>query len=175
MYKKPLYIDIKEIRSHWYDNIQEEWHSNPVHIDYLKQKIKKKEYLPAIVLVREANGYVIVNGHHRFYAHIVAGEKHIKAFVLDGTFEDTEPLRKAEVLLKKYDEKINYKYQFSGYLDRWAAAAENHVFINKYRPIYRVDIYSGLKRFIKDISHRLFKRQITGDKSGRYQENSGKY
>ena len=138
MYKKPSYINIKKIRSHWYSNIIEEWHPDPEYIDYLKQKIKKKEYLPAIILVGEADAYVIVSGHHRFYAHVVAGEKRIKAFVLDGKFADTEPLRKAEVLLKKYDQKTKYKYQFSGYLDRWAAVAEKHEFINKYRPIHRI-------------------------------------
>ena len=156
MYKKPLYININKIRSHWYDNILEDWHPNPEHIDYLKHKIKKEEYMPAIVLVREADGYVIVNGHHRFYAHIVAGEKQIKAFVLDGTFEDTEPLRKAEVLLKKYDEKTKYKYQFSGYLDRWAAAAEKHDFINRYRPIYRIGVCTTMRSVMEAIKRRFF-------------------
>lgn len=51
MYKKPSYVNIKEIRSHEYSNIIEEWHPDPEYIDYLKRKIKKKEYLPAIVLV----------------------------------------------------------------------------------------------------------------------------
>lgn len=158
MYKKPLYINIKEIRSHWYDNIQEEWHPDPEHIDYLKKMIEKKEYMPAIILVRATDGYVIVNGHHRFYAHVVSGEKRIKAFVLDGTFEDTEPLRKAEVLLKKYDEKTKYKYQFSGYLDRWAAAAEKHDFINRYHPIYRIDIHTTMWSILKAITRRVFKK-----------------
>ncbi len=152
---KPILLKLSEIRSHWYDNILEEWHPDYEYIDYLEEKIKNDEYLPPIIVVAETNGYVIVNGHHRFYAQLRLGKKHIKAFVLDGTFKDTEPLRKAEVLLKKYDQRTKYKYQFSGYLDRWAATAENYDFINKYCPVYSIGIYSGLQRLIKAISNRI--------------------
>ena len=115
------------------------------------KKLKRKEFVPAIVVVENEDKYLIVNGHHRYYAHLVAGEKTIKAIVIEGTFEDTEPLRKAEVLLKEYDKKNQYQYQFSGYLDRWAAEAEDARFVNKYRPIIKVDLFSGLKVFLKKV------------------------
>ena len=161
---KPVWLKISELRSHWYENILEEWHPDLAYVDYLKKQIKKGEYLPPIVVVQEDEGYVVVNGHHRYYAHLVMGEKRIKAFVLEGTFEDTEPLRKAEVLLKKYDEKTEYRYQFSGYLDRWAAAAEKHDFINRYRPIHRIDIYHATRKVLRAIVRRLFpKNEVVGE------------
>ena len=157
---KPSILNIDEIHSYWYTNIIEEWNPEKEYIEYLKKKIEQKEYLPPIIVVKADKEYTIVNGHHRYYAQLCMGVKRIKVFVLNGTFKDTEPLRKAEVLLKKYDKNTKNEFQFSGYLDRWAAAAENHVFINKYRPIYRIDIYSGFKRFVKDIYCKLFKKKI---------------
>ena len=77
------------------------------------------------------------------------GVKQMKCILIEGTFVESEPLRKAEVLLKEFDQKTEYRYQFSGYLDRWAAAAEEHHFINKYRPTYKFRLYKFLKR-IKD-------------------------
>lgn len=151
---KPVLLKLSEIRSHWHDNIQEGWQPEQGYIDYLEDKIKNNEYLPPIIVVAETSGYVVVNGHHRIYAQLRLGNKHIKAFVLDGTFKDTEPLRRAEGLLKEYDGRTKYKYKFCGYLDRWAAAAENHGFVNKYRSVYRISVFSVLQRLIKVISNR---------------------
>ena len=164
---RPNYLKLSEIRSNWYSNILEQWHPDPGYIAYLRENIEKKEYFPPILVISDSGGYIIVNGHHRVYAHLVAGEEYINGFILDGTFKDTEPLRKAEVLLKQYDEKTQYKYQFSGYLDRWAATAENHGFINKFQPIYRLDIYFEVKRLFKVIYRKLFNAEILGDKNGR--------
>jgi len=154
---KPKYLKISTIYSHWYSNILDEWKPDQEYINYLKKKIQNKEYMVPILVVQEKGGYIIVNGHHRFYAQLCLENEYIKGFILDGTFKDTEPLREAEVLLKYYDKKTEYKFQFSAYLDRWAATAENKTFINKYRPIYRISIYSGFKRFSKHISNKLFK------------------
>ena len=172
---RPAWLKLSEIRSHWYENVLEEWHPDPKYVDYLKNQIEKGEYLAPIVVVRETSGFVVVNGHHRYYANLLMDKKRIKGFVLDGSFEDTDPLRKAEVLLKEYDQKTEYKYQFSGYLDRWAAAAERRDFINRYRPVRRIDVYHAIREVLKAIPRRLFPRdEVVGDQNGRYQENSGK-
>jgi hypothetical protein len=140
-----VWLKMEEIRSPWFESILEEWHPDPSYIEYLKERIKKGEYLAPVVVVRGDRGYVIVNGHHRYYAYLTMRKKRIKGFVLEGTFEETEPLRKAEVMLKEYDKKTSYKYQFSGYLDRWAAAAEKQDFVNSYRPVRYIYILSILR------------------------------
>ncbi len=148
--KQPIrHIKIEKIKSKWYKDIFTEWHPNREYVEFLKSNIKKKEYMTPIVVVQEGDFFYIVNGHHRYLAHAEAGEKTVKCFVIEGTFEESEPLRKAEVLLKEFDKKTEYRYQFSGYLDRWAAAAEEHEFVNKYRPTYKFKIYKLLKK-IKD-------------------------
>lgn len=133
---KPVSLETSRIRSNWYADIVRDWNPDPGFIEHLKRKIAKQEYLAPIVVARDADhdGYVIVNGHHRFYAHLALGAERIKALVIGGTFEETEPLRKAERILKEYDEATGYRYQFSGYLDRWAAAADGERHINDYRP-----------------------------------------
>lgn len=143
-------IDIKKIRSKWHEDVLTQWQPpDPGYIEFLIKCLKNKEYIAPIVLVKEGEYFYIVNGHHRYYASLKAGEKNMKCIVIEGTFEESEPLRKAEVLLKELDQKTEYRYQFSGYLDRWAAAAEKHHFINKYRPTYKFRLYKFLKK-IKD-------------------------
>jgi uncharacterized ParB-like nuclease family protein len=142
-------IDLEKVKSKWYRDIFTQWQPDHGYVEFLIKNIKNKEYIAPIVVVQEGDIYYIVNGHHRYYAHLEAGEKKMKCIVIEGTFEDSEPLRKAEVLLKEFDQKTGYRYQFSGYLDRWAADAEEHHFINKYRPTYKFRLYKLLKR-IKD-------------------------
>jgi hypothetical protein len=148
--KQPIrHIDISKVKSKWYQDIFTQWQPDQLYIESLIKNLKLKKYSPPIVVVQEGDFFFIVNGHHRYYAHLKAGEKKIKCIVIEGTFEDSEPLRKAEVLLKEFDRETGYKYQLSGYLDRWAANAEEHRFINKYRPTYKFKFYKLLKR-IKD-------------------------
>lgn len=148
--KQPIkHLDIKKVKSKWYEDIFSQWQPDQQYIEFLIKNLKEKKYSPPIVVVKESDIFYIVNGHHRYYAHLQAGEKKIKCIVIEGTFEGSEPLRKAEILLKEFDQETGYRYQFSGYLDRWAAAAEEHHFINKYRPTYKFQLYKLLKR-IKD-------------------------
>jgi hypothetical protein len=156
--KQPIrHIKIEKIKSKWYEDIFSEWQPNREYVEFLKSNIKKKEYMPPIVVVKEGSLFYIVNGHHRYLAHAETGEKTVKCIVIEGTFEESEPLRKAEVLLKEFDKKTEYRYQFSGYLDRWAAAAEAHQFVNKYRPTYKFKIYKWLKK-IKDKRFSISRR-----------------
>jgi len=149
MKKNIKQINIKQIKSKWYKDIFAEWQPDREYVEFIKKNIQEKQYSTPIVVVREGDFFYIVNGHHRYYAHAEAGEKTIKCIVIEGTFEDSEPLRKAEVLLKEFDQKTEYRYQLSGYLDRWAAAVEEHNFVNRYRPTYKFRIYKFLKK-IKD-------------------------
>ena len=142
-------IAIEKVKSKWYEDIFSQWQPDQGYVDHLIKTIREKEYIPPIVVVQEGDIYYIVNGHHRYYAHLKVGEKKIKCIVITGTFAESEPLRQAEVLLKEFDQKTGYDYQFSGYLDRWAAAAEEHHFINKYRPTYKFRLYKFLKKIFK--------------------------
>jgi hypothetical protein len=139
-------INLDKIKSKWHKDLLHDWEPDRTYIDYLKTEIKKESYFAPIVVVKEEGGYFIVNGHHRCYAYLELGKEKIKCIVIEGSFKDSEPLRQAENLLKKVDQKTGYKYQFSGYLDRWAAAAEQHEFVNKYRPTYKFRLYTLLKR-----------------------------
>jgi hypothetical protein len=152
------HIDINRVKSWWFKDIFSQWKPDQQYIDHISNTIDKGEYIAPIVVVQEDDIYYIVNGHHRYYAHLKKELKTIKCILLPGSFEESEPLRKAEVLLKEFDQKTGYKYQFSGYLDRWAADAENQKFINKFRPTYKFKIYSLLKKILNKISTKLNKK-----------------
>jgi hypothetical protein len=147
-------IALSRVHSHWYENILTQWHPDSHYIDYLTTRIKSGQYIPPILTVRENDRYVIVNGHHRVYAHLAAGWTHIKAVVIDGSFEDTEPLRKAEVLLKIYDQKTNYKYHFSEYLDRWIQAQQYET-MEPYRPPRKSSSNTFFQRALASIQKRI--------------------
>ncbi len=148
--KQPIqYLPIDKIKSHWFKDILKEWQPDEDYICFVRSYIQKQKYLPPIVVVKEGDLYCIVNGHHRFYAHLKEGSKKIKSLIIQGTFEESEPLRKAEVMLKEFDQKTNYIYQFSGYLDRWAADAEEYRFINKFGPTYKFKLYKFLKKLFR--------------------------
>jgi hypothetical protein len=148
--KHPVtYIDIDKLKSKWHKDLLSEWQPDRGYIDYIKNRLKEGEYIAPIVAVKEGDDYFIVNGHHRCVAHLESGKSKIKCIVIEGTFDDTEPLRKAENLLKEYDRRTEYRCQFSGYLDRWAAAAEENDFINRYRPTYKFRLYKLLKKLVK--------------------------
>jgi hypothetical protein len=152
-------IDLEKIKSNWYGDIFTQWQPDHGYVEFLIKNIKDNVYIAPIVVVQEGEVYYIVNGHHRYYASLKAGVKKMKCIVIEGTFADSEPLRKAEVLLKEFDQKTEYRYQFSGYLDRWAADAEEHHFINKYRPTYKFRLYKFLKRLI----NKKLLRGVQGD------------
>jgi hypothetical protein len=160
MIGKVTYIPVEQVKSKWYGDIMARMQPDMQYIDFLKKEIAGKRYIAPIVVVREGDYYYIVNGHHRYFAHMSAieGVKEnkgkIKCIVIEGTFEESEPLRKAEVLLKEFDQKTGYRYRFSGYLDRWAAAAEEQKFINKYRPTYSFRIH----KFLKKLLYKLFNK-----------------
>jgi ParB/Sulfiredoxin domain len=151
-------IDIKKVKSWWYKDIFNQWQPDMNYIDHIITALDKGSYISPIVVVQEEGIYYIVNGHHRYYAHLKKGEQTIKCIVIPGTFEESEPLRKAEVLLKEFDQKTQYRYQISGYLDRWAADAEEHSFINKYKPTYTFRIYTLLKKIINKITSKKIKQ-----------------
>jgi hypothetical protein len=145
-----LNIDPLRIHSKWFGNLLSDWKPDRDFIDYLKRCLERGKSLPPVVIVQEEEKYFIVNGHHRLFAHLEMGANSIKCILIAGTFQESEPLRKAENLLKEYDTKTEYRYQFSGYLDRWAAAQEGHEFINKYRPTASFRLLRWIKaRFSK--------------------------
>jgi len=152
MSKPPVtYIALKKIKSKWHKNLLADWNADRGYIEYIKKRIKESEYIAPVVVVKEEDGYFIVNGHHRCLANLELGKKKIKCIVIRGNFASTELLRKAENLLKEYDGKTEYRYQFSGYLDRWAAAAEDNNFINTYRPTYKFRLF----KFLRKIKNKL--------------------
>ncbi len=142
------FIPLARIRSAWFADLRRQWQPDPEFIAHLQRGLRRGDYLAPLLVVREGGDFVLVNGHHRFYALQACGRTHARCIVLEGSFADTEPLRKAEVLLKEYDQRTDYGYQFSGYLDRWAAAADGGDFVNRFRPTLAFRLHRRLRRLL---------------------------
>jgi hypothetical protein len=149
-----FWLETGYLKSKWHEDLIVDWKPDEAYIAYLKEIILKGDYLPPVVVAREGNEYFIINGHHRVYAHRVLGKDKIKCLQIEGTFEESEPLRKAERLLKDYDCCTDYRYGFSGFLDRWSAAAEGREGGTRYRPTLGFQIY----RLLRKMKNKLLRK-----------------
>lgn len=166
-------LKLSDVKSFLYKDIRAEWKPNLGYIDYLKREIECGHYVPPIIVVREQDGYIIITGTHRVYTHLVLEKEYINAIIIEGTYESLEPVRKAEVLLKRYDEMTEYKYHFSAFQHLWAAAVEKSDFNCNYSPDIYVAIYYRI-RSVRDAIKSFIKRstQILRGKYGRNQKSS---
>ena len=133
-----ILLPLGQLRSPWHEDLERDWQPREDFITHLKSLYQQGEHWPPVLVVPEGDGFLLVNGHHRVRAALELGLADLEAVVLHMSFEDTEPLRRAEVLLKEFDQGTAYRYQFSAYLDRWAAAQKGEQFVNRYRPVYSV-------------------------------------
>lgn len=115
-------VAIERIRSKYFKDIYKEWPADRDYINYLKKKITSKEFIPLIPVCKENDGfYYIVMGHHRYLAYVESGFRQIHCVIVPGNFQQTEKLRKCEVLLKELDRETNYEYNFSSFWNDYIA------------------------------------------------------
>lgn len=126
----------------------------------LRKKLRNNEKLEPICISTEPDGtHYIIDGHHRFLAHVDEGYNEIPAIKLDLTFLDTEDLRKAELFLKKFDIKTKYKYDISGFFKFYLACKTNKFYKSAYAT--KMKRYTLLWRLARMIKRKLFgKRRI---------------
>lgn len=115
-------IKMKKIHSNWYHDILNDWSPDALYISKLRKRIRAGDTISPILLTTEKDGtHKIFDGHHRFYAYLKEGFKSCDCIVTNLQFDETEELRNAEVLLKTFDQKTNYKYALSSYLKKYYA------------------------------------------------------
>jgi len=125
------------------------------YIQLLHEKSEGVE-LPPIILSTEANGtHCIIDGHHRFAVLNRRGEKKIKAIITELTFAQSEPLRNAEAMLKRFDEETNYEYGTSAFLRKYLAER-----VGRYYSDHFHDVILGKKRRLRHIFWRKSKQVI---------------
>jgi hypothetical protein len=150
-----LALDPRLIRSKWHQDLLKDWQPDREYIEFLKSNYRQGNYIAPVVIVRENGEYYIVDGHHRVWAALEMEQKEISCILIEGTFKDTEPLRNAELLLKKFDRDTGFSYGFSGHLRRWSADMENHRIGILYRESLKSRIGKFLKARIDDLKNKL--------------------
>ena len=151
-YDNPNIRDIKleQIKSYHFANIYQKDRSNRT-IDKLT-KIKNQEFVP-IILSTENNGdHYIIDGHHRYFAAKKLKLTKLKAIVLDITFKQSEDIRMAEVLLKNFDYKTNYKFGISDYWALYLSFKTNKFYYRDFdRKILRRSLLFKILKKIKKL------------------------
>ena len=142
-------IKLESIKSFHFDNIYSKDHENKT-INRLS-KLKNKEFVP-IILSTEKNGdNYIIDGHHRYFAAKKLKHETIKALILNITFDESEDIRVAEVLLKNFDIKTNYKYGISDYWALYLSYKTNKFYYRDFdRKILKRSLVFRILRKIKE-------------------------
>ncbi|HDM8040772.1 TPA: ParB-like nuclease domain-containing protein [Vibrio fluvialis] len=152
-------LSLDEISSYWYNDISE-WEYQKEAIDILMEDIKNDINLCPILVSTEVDGrHLIVDGHHRYLSYKLLGRETIPCFVIDISFEKTEKIRKAEVLLKEFDRENSFEYNMSGFMKSYLGYASNKFYSNSFknkikgrsifkRAIIKVLTIMGLKEFV---------------------------
>ena len=131
-------VKLDKIRSQWYEDIIKEWVPNKQYINLLKSSFQKGETVFPIVLSKEQDGiYKIIDGHHRYYAALISGVECIDAIVTNLTFEESKPIREAEVLLKNFDTKTDNQYRLSDYFKNYMAFSLNDYYKNSFSSLMK--------------------------------------
>ena len=118
-YPRFVTLPVESVRSHWYEDLMSDWQPDRTHIVRLLDTIAAGEPVAPILVVKERDNYVVVDGHNRIYAYREAGIPQIQAVLIEGDFEGTEDLRMADLRLKAFDEKTGHRYGFSAVSMQW--------------------------------------------------------
>ena len=131
-------VELVEIKSEWYKNIFEEWNPDKQAIQILQDEYKSNCTFFPIVLSTEKDGtHKIIDGHHRVYAAFSLNLAEIDAVITNLTFEETEKIRKAESLLKEFDNETNYNYSISSFMKEYWANKLNRYYVNSFIGLMR--------------------------------------
>ena len=147
-------IPIEKIISHWHEDIVNDWTPEPKLLEAIKKAFKNNETIAPVVVLETGSKYKIVDGHHRVRSAIDLGISEINSVILrDMTWEDTEPLRKAEVLLKQFDKDTSYRYGVSSFFKDYLANTLNTYYQNHFFDLTKKPnpFYSLLKNIKKGI------------------------
>ena len=151
-------IVANDIKSFWHKDIRNDWNPTSDVISALIENYHYEKRLAPIILSTESDGtHYIVDGHHRYYAALELGLERVDSVILDLAFHETESIRKAEVLLKGFDEKTNYKYGLSDFMKSFLSYRLNRYYAGSFNEKLRRQTWWWK-------SLRAVKRTIFGDK-----------
>lgn len=133
-------INCNLVKSKLYENILLEWSPNKTYIDSISKQILANEIIPPIILSKKNNNghYNIIDGHHRFYAHLILNKQTINSVITELTYEETFHLREAINSLNKFDHNSNYTYYVSDFFKSYIGYK-----LNKF---YRDDFSKKIKK-----------------------------
>lgn len=143
-------LNINSIKSR-YKDIETDFHPEPKSIQLLVNLYRDGERVFPILLSTEKNGeHHVIDGNHRLLAAKKAGLEKINCIVSDITFEQSANFRKAESLLKQFDQDTGHKYNTSAFNREFIAYHMGRFYRNHFyramNPSLRVRIKFSIRR-----------------------------
>ena len=151
-------IPLSLIKSNIHNNIINDWSPNPKFINKIKSSIQNNESIPPIILTKKINGnFIIIDGHHRYYAHFVLDKSHIDSIITDLEYQDTKHLREAIVSLSKFDIHTNFNYFLSDFMKSFLGFKLNKFYKDDYSLKIKKNSYAY--RFLRSIKYFIFGKE----------------
>ncbi len=148
-------IHVSRIASKHFDDLTT-WQADRPSIDRLKKAISDGERLTPILVTKEEDGFFyIIDGHHRARALMESGKNKILAVKTDLSWEQSEPLRHVERILKKFDKETHYRYGFSNFVQQFLALKTNSYYKDHYAKFF--SLRHKLKLWRKSAKRRVNK------------------
>jgi len=168
-------IPISEIHTR-FDNGDETWVPDEGAIQQLVDWYTSGRRVAPIVLSTEADQtHQIIDGNHRLFAAKRAGLTSVNSIITDMTFEESKLFRKAETLLKQFDEVTGFRFNTSGFNRQFFAHRVGRYYSDHFHKLRFAKPYKGEKKNKgkekekKDKETRL-KKRITGAIKARIQK-----
>jgi len=147
-------VEIDKVRSHWHQNILTDWNPDPQVIAALKTAIQGgRDFAPVVLTKKQSDGnYLIIDGHHRVRAALEEGKTQVPCFITELDWDESQPLRDADRLLKQFDANTGYQYKVSEYFKSYLGNT-----LNRY---YRDHFYHTIKK--PGLGYRMLKQLKKG-------------
>lgn len=146
-------IEMSLISSPWLDNGT--WKADKEVLTSIANQFKKEGVIIPILLSSEKDGsHIIIDGHHRYMALKNLGCNSIDAVICDITFNESQNIRTAEALLKKFDIETNFEFGLSSFMKSYLAFRLNRFYASAFNK--KMMKQSWYWRFARKIKRLLF-------------------
>lgn len=105
-----------------YEDITTDWDYDRGFVQKIVGQFKAGQECFPILLSTEPDGTnMVIDGNHRLCAAHLAGVPELPCVVAPVTFDESEPFRRAETLLKRFDRHTGHQFSTVGFNKEWLA------------------------------------------------------
>jgi hypothetical protein len=150
-----LRLPLSNVKSRYRDN-KKDWSYNHKHVEALAEDWRRgMEPFPILVSLEYDGSHIVIDGEHRLLAASVARVETVPCIVAPITFEESVDFRKAEALLKKFDQQTGYKFATTGFNREWLAFKLNLYYRGHYQKLALKRNSKRMKYYRRKIKYKI--------------------